>query len=81
MDIGKETTVYVKALSDGQWFGGWAPVRARLEWRSADERAALFTLTEEELDADDEYEFYEAGSLVLGVWEEGEYRVRTGMAV
>ena len=50
--------IYVKALSNGEWFGGWMPVRARLEWAAADGEAALFTITEEGLEEGDEYEFY-----------------------
>jgi len=40
MDIGQETTIYVKALSNGEWFGGWAPMRVRLEWLRPDGQAA-----------------------------------------
>ena len=39
---------------------------ARLEWLQEDGRAALFTLTEPDLEEDDEYEYYQAGSLLLG---------------
>jgi len=31
-------TIYTKALSKGEWFGGWAPVPARLEWQQPDGR-------------------------------------------
>jgi len=96
MKIGEETTVYVRALSNGEWFGGWAPVRARLEWlreagafmQSEDDgppslryggQVGLFTLTEEDLDEDDEYEFYEVGSLLLGKKEDGEFRIEAGV--
>jgi len=65
MDIGQNTTIYVKALSNGEWFGGWAPVQARLEWLRPDGKAALFTIMEEGLDEEDEYEFYEVGTLVV----------------
>ena len=29
-------TIYTKALSEGEWFGGWAPLPARLEWQQPD---------------------------------------------
>jgi hypothetical protein len=66
--------LYVKALSNGEWFGGWAPVRARLEWLRPDGQAALFTLTEPDLDEDDEYAFYELGALVIARREEGVWK-------
>ena len=25
-------TIYVRALTNGEWLGAWAPVHARLEW-------------------------------------------------
>jgi hypothetical protein len=62
-------TVYVKALSNGEWFGAWAPVQARLEWLRPDQQVGLFTLVEEDLDEDDEYEFFEPGTLVIGIWD------------
>ena len=81
IDIGQNTTIYVKALSNGEWFGGWAPVQARLEWLRADGQAALFTITEEGLEEADEYAFYEVGALVIGVLEEGDWRGRAGGVV
>ena len=63
--------IYVKALSNGEWFGGWAPVRARLEWVRADGEAALFTITEVGLEEGDEYEFYLPNTLVIATMEEG----------
>ncbi len=81
METGQEITVYVKALSSGEWFGGWAPVQARLEWMRQDEQAALFTLTEPDLDEDDEYEFFREGALLLAVREEGNFKVKTGLVV
>ena len=81
MDIGQDTTIYVKALSNGEWFCGWAPVQARLEWLRADGQAGLFTIMEEGLEAEDEYEFYEAGTLVIGVLEEGDWRGRAGCVI
>lgn len=50
MKTGQDTTLYVKSLSNGEWFGGWAPVQAWLEWLRPDGQAALFTITEEELE-------------------------------
>ena len=81
MEIGENTTIYVKALSNGEWFGGWAPVRARLEWVRADGGVALFTLVEEGLEEDDEYAFFQAGTLVIGVLEEGDWRAQAGADV
>ncbi len=78
MEIGAEYTIYVKALSNGEWFGGWAPVRARLEWLRPDGQAALFTLVEQGLDEDDEYAFWEVGTLVLGALEEGDWKIFAG---
>lgn len=60
-------TVYVRALSNGEWLGGWAPVEARLEWMRPDGQAGLFTLVEEGLGEDDEYEYFQQGSLVIAV--------------
>jgi len=74
-------TIYVKALTNGEWFGGWAPVRARLEWLRSDGKAALFTITEERLDEEDEYEFYEVGTLVIGALEEGDWRGTSGVVI
>jgi hypothetical protein len=81
MKIGEETTVYVRALSNGVWFDAWAPVLARLEWLREDELVGLFTLTEEDLDEDDEYEFYEVGTLLIGQLEAGEFKVEAGVAL
>jgi len=81
MNIGENTTIYVKALSNGEWFGGWAPVRARLEWLRADGQAALFTIVEEELDEEDEYAFYALGTLVIAVLEDGDWRAAIGVVV
>ncbi len=74
-------TIYVKALSNGEWFGGWAPVKARQEWLRPDEQVGLFTLVEEGLDEDDEYEFYRPGSLVIGVLDKEIYKVVSGVDV
>ena len=73
------TTLYVKALSNGEWFGGWAPVRATCEWLRADGRVGLFTLLEPGLDEDDEYAFYQPGALLIAVREEEDYRVQGGV--
>jgi len=81
MDIGQNTTIYVKALSNGEWFGGWAPVQARLEWLRPDGKAALFTIMEEGLDEEDEYEFYEVGTLVVGALEAGDWRGTSGVVI
>jgi hypothetical protein len=81
MNIGENITLYVKALSNDEWFGGWAPVQARLEWLRPDGQAALFTITEEGLDEEDEYEFYLPGTLVVAVLEDGDWRGKTGISV
>lgn len=78
MEIGQETTLYVKALSNQVWFGGWAPVRARLEWLRPDGQMALFTLTETGLDEDDEYAFYQAGCLIIAERAEEGFRALAG---
>ena len=72
-------TVYVKALSNGEWFGGWAPVEAQLEWMRPDGQVGLFTLTEEGLDDDDEYEYFQQGSLVIAVRDGEDFKVQGGM--
>ena len=56
-------------------------MRARLEWLRADGQAALFTIVEEELDAEDEYAFYALGTLVIAVLEEGDWRAAIGVVV
>ena len=81
MEIGQETTLYVKALSNQVWFGGWAPVRDRLEWLRPDEQLALFTLTEPDLDEDDEYAFYQAGSLIIAERAEEGFRALVGVGM
>ena len=72
-------TVYVKALINGEWFGGWAPVEARLEWQRPDGQVGLFTLTEEGLGDDDEYEYFQQGSLVISVRDGEDYKVQGGV--
>lgn len=71
--------IYVKALSNGEWFGAWAPVKARREWLRPDQRVGLFTLLEQGLDEDDEYEFYQPGSLVIGVWDGEKFKGMAGV--
>jgi len=66
MKTGQDTTLYVKSLSNGEWFGGWAPVQARLEWLRADGQAGL--------EAEDE--FYLPGTLVVAVLEDGDWRAK-----
>ena len=57
--------------------GGWACVQARLEWLRPDSKAALFTITEEGLDEEDEYAFYALGTLVIASLEEGGLAVQS----
>jgi hypothetical protein len=73
-------SIYVKALSNGEWFGGWAPVNARQEWLRDDKKVGLFALVEQGLDEDDEYEFYQPGSLVLAVSDGENYKVLGGVS-
>jgi hypothetical protein len=74
-----DTIIYLRALSNGEWFGAWAPVKARLEWLRKDEQVALFTLTEPDLDEDDEYEFYQQGALLIARRDGAEYKVLGGV--
>lgn len=69
--------VYVKALSNGEWFGGWAPVDARLGLQP-DGEVGLSTLVEEGLDEDDEYEYYQQGSMLITVRDGEEYKYKVG---
>ena len=73
-------TIYVKALSNKEWFCAWAPVKARQEWLRPDGRVGLFTLIEQGLDEDDEYEFYLPGTLVIGVWDGEGFKGVVGLA-
>jgi len=72
-------TIYTKALSEGEWFGGWAPLPARLEWQQSDGRVALFRLAPNDLTPEDEYEYFRPDTLVLAVPEDGDWRVQTGV--
>ncbi len=40
----------------------------------------LFTFTEE-LDEDEEYEFYEVGTLLIGKMDDGEFKAEAGVCV
>ena len=75
----EDTIIYIRALSNGEWFGAWAPVRAQLEWLSEDEQVALFTLTEANLDEDDEYDFYQQGALLVARRDGADYKVLGGV--
>lgn len=48
-------TIFVRVLSENQWFGVWAPVEAL----QSDTKEAVFILADNNLTADDEYEFFE----------------------
>lgn len=69
---------YVRALSSGEWFGGWAPVEAELLWEN--DNKALLRLVEEDLEEDDEYEFYRRGSLLLCLWDDGAWKAVYGLS-
>lgn len=53
-------TIFVRVLSENQWFGAWAPVEAL----QSDKDEAVFTLADNQLTEDDEYEFFEPGTEV-----------------
>lgn len=72
-------TIYVKALSNNEWFGAWAPVKARREWLRPDKKVGLFSLVEKDLDEEDEYEFFEQGSLLIAVWDGEVFKVVGGV--
>ncbi len=73
------TTIYVKALSNSQWFGGWAPVQVRQEWLRPDGQAGLFTLAEQGLNEEDEYEYFRPGSLLIAVLDGEVFKVVGGV--
>ncbi len=54
------TTIYVRVLSEGQWFKAWGPIKAILK----DEEKGIFLIAENELTEDDEYEFFQPGTAV-----------------
>lgn len=57
-----ETTakIFVRVLSEGVWFGAWAPIAALP--KSGEDQ--VFILAANELTEDDEYEFFEPGTEV-----------------
>ena len=75
-------TIYVKALTEAEWLGTWAPVRAQLEWHDPETDTALFRLVDNDLEEDDEYEYYQADTLVLArrAEPEGDFRAEVGLA-
>ena len=79
MEIGHAYTIYVRALTNDEWLGAWAPVCARLEWLHSDAQHALFTLLDNDLTEDDEYAFWQPGTLLLAGLEEKDWRVEVGM--
>lgn len=54
------TKIFVRVLSEGLWFGAWAPIAAIPE--SGEDQ--VFILSSNELTEDDEYEFFEPGTVV-----------------
>jgi len=52
--------IFVRVLSEEMWFGVWAP----LEAIPHPENETIFIIAENDLTEDDEYEFFEPGSLV-----------------
>jgi len=79
MEIGQTYTVYVRVLSNEEWLGAWAPVQARLEWLHLDAHTALFTLLDNDLTEEDEYAFWQSGTLLLARQEEREWWVEVGV--
>ena len=84
------TTIFVRVLSEGEWFGAWAPVEAMPKAKEKD----VFILSENDLTEDDEYEFFvpgtevrvemltdELGETFLGVMEAVGYSAGSGSAV
>lgn len=69
---------YVRALSSGEWFGGWAPVEAELLWD--DKNRALFRLLERDLEEGDEYEFYIKDALLLCILDDGVWKAVHGLS-
>lgn len=69
---------YVRALSSGEWFGGWAPVKAELLWKSNNK--ALLRLVEKDLEEGDEYEFYLQDSLILCLWDDDVWKAVYGLS-
>ncbi len=70
---------YVRALSSGEWFGGWAPVEAELLWENNNK--ALLRLLEEDLEEGDEYEFYRKESLLLCIWDDDVWKAVYGVSL
>lgn len=69
---------YVRALSSGEWFGGWAPVEAELLWKNGNK--ALLRLMEEDLEEGDEYEFYLKGTILLCLWDDDAWKAVYGLS-
>ena len=57
-----ETTsrIFVRVLSEGAWFGAWAPIEAIPKSGNM----PVFILADNNLSEDDEYEFFEPGTEV-----------------
>lgn len=54
------TTIFVRVLSEELWFGAWAPIEAM----QRDASEVIFVLADNDLTAEDEYEFFEPGTAV-----------------
>ena len=78
---GNDYDLYVRVLDAGEWLGTYAPVRARLEWLRPDGQVGLFTLMDNGITDDDEYEYFRPGTHLLGeVNGEGVFRVGAATA-
>ena len=77
-----QTTIYVRALSSGEWYGGWAPLQAAC-LGTLHVPNAICTIFEilrnEDIDEDDEYEYWRPYTIVLCLFNEGEYRAVFGL--
>jgi len=54
------TKIFVRILSEGAWFGAWAPIEA-IPKRG---NLPVFILADNDWSEDDEYEFFEPGTEV-----------------
>ncbi|HMP26327.1 MAG TPA: hypothetical protein PKC76_19520 [Saprospiraceae bacterium] len=52
--------VFVRVLSENQWFGAWAP----LEALQSETDETIFILADNDFTQEDEYEFFEPGTEV-----------------
>lgn len=76
---GNAYQLYVRVLDGGDWLGTYAPVNGRLEWLRPDGQLGLFTLTDNDLTNEDEYEYFRPGTHLLAeLVEVGDFRAMVG---